>query len=351
MQLLLSGCPKTRVGYSQHTNTAVKTCIIGTNLCAEAVIIASFRIPTEQFPDASSFHDKEVLIVTFLQMRCFLSLAKTRKMSAAAAAMDLSLSTFSKYISRMEDELTVKLFYKNHQDLTLTREGNLIYPSIEYMVKQYDDQFMEIYKHTSLYESTVNIVLTQHQLQIVQKLIGFIEAEPKVRLELKESSANDVCTMLDSGVADVGIIYEQLLDKKYPVITPLRQDRLVAVVSEKHPLAMRGTVSVNDLRNDTFYLYKGDHLMHQYLLRVCIEAGFAPKEDHSDLRLSTILLNVAAGTGVSLLSEYMVEAVGVSGNKLLHLKEEPQLTLCAICATEYPVEIIWKLIRFLHPVE
>ena len=43
-----------------------------------------------------------------MQMKCFLSLAKTQKMSETAAIMCLSLSTLSKYIDRMENELSLR---------------------------------------------------------------------------------------------------------------------------------------------------------------------------------------------------------------------------------------------------
>jgi len=45
ISLLYIWHPKTQVGYSQRTNTLVKTCNISQNLCAEPVTIASFWIP------------------------------------------------------------------------------------------------------------------------------------------------------------------------------------------------------------------------------------------------------------------------------------------------------------------
>jgi DNA-binding transcriptional LysR family regulator len=281
-------------------------------------------------------------------MKCFLSLAKTQKMSETAAAFGLSLSTLSKYIDKMEDELSAPLFLKKLSRQMLTREGELIYPSIEYIVKQYDDQRAENYKYTSRYESSINVAFGFQQAHIMRHLTAFIKECPRAQLNVTEGSASEVCAMLDSGAADVGIVYEQIVGKKYPLTFSLSNDKLCAIISKNHPLADRETVSLSQLQKETFFLYKGDHLMYRYLLNVCITAGFVPNVEQSTLRVSTILLNVAAGNGVSLLSEKTVANLqSITGNVALQLSENPLLTLCAICATEYPNKSIERLMEFL----
>jgi len=273
-------------------------------------------------------------------MKCFISLAKTQKMSETANALGLSLSTLSKYIDRMEDELSARLFDKSLSRKKLTHEGELIYPSIKYIVKQYDDLSAEIYRFSSIFESTIKVAIGFQQSHIMRQLTEFIKEYPKIKVEVTESSASDVCAMLDSGVADVGVVYEQIIDKKYPISFPLGNDRLCAVVSERHPLSDCKTVSMSQLRGEKFFLYKGDNLMYRYLLNVCIAAGFVPKVEHSTLRMSTLLMNVAAGNGVSLLSEKTIDMQNISGNVPLYLEENPLLTMCAVSVAEYPCRLL-----------
>jgi len=288
--------------------------------------------------------------MTYLQMTCFISLAKTQKMSETAAALGLSLSTLSKYIDRMETELGVQLFYKQLSRKILTPEGELIYPNIRYIVKQYDDLRTDLFSHTSFYDSSINVAIGFQQSHIMRQLIAFMKEHPKIRFSVTEGLASEVCTMLDSGTADVGIVYEEIISKKYPISFPLSDDRLCAVVSESHPLSKCGTISISELQDDKFFLYKGDHLMYRHLLNICISAGFVPNVEHSTLRMSTILLNVAAGNGISLLSEKTIEMHDIDGNAVLHLEENPLLTLCAVCAMEYPGKSINTLMQFLDSV-
>lgn len=288
--------------------------------------------------------------MTFFQMKCFLSLSQTRKMSVTASAMGLSLSTLSKHIDRMEDELAAPLFCKKGHRATLTQEGELIFPSIEYMVKQHEEQCDQVQKFKRGNKMTAHVALAFHQKQIIRRLIQFMDAEPAIKLHITEASASDVCAMLEDGSADIGILYDQLVAKKPSLSMLLRRDEIVAVVSHRHPLAGRGTISLSELRDETFFLFKGDHLMYQHQLRACISAGFAPHEERGDMRVSTILLSVASGAGVSLLVGNTVDTLKVSGVTPLRLEERPILTMSAISASVYLSEVQQKILGFLRPL-
>ncbi|MCL2366423.1 MAG: LysR family transcriptional regulator [Oscillospiraceae bacterium] len=285
--------------------------------------------------------------MTYLQMICFISLAETQKMSITASALGLSLSTLSKYIDRLEDEFSVTLFIRKGSRKVLTREGELIYPSIKYMAKQYDDMRRELRTHTSPYDSHISIGIGYQQSHVMRQLTAFIKAHPKVEVAVTECSSNEICSMLNSGRADIGIVYEQIISKKYPRAHPISQDKLCAVVSTDHPLAQCKTISTNALQGEKFLLYKGDSLMYRYLLNVCIAAGFVPDVEYSTLRLSTLLINVAAGNGVTLLTEKTVDIQNISGVVALNLSENPLLTTCAVSLAEYPDQLHDTLIQYL----
>lgn len=286
--------------------------------------------------------------MTIFQMKCFLSLAKTKKMSATAEQMGLSLSTLSKYIDRMECELSAPLFSKTLSRQVLTREGELIYPSIEYIVKQYDDMCACSYKYTSHYESSISVVFGFHPQRTMRHIAAFLKDNPQIMLNVTEGSATEVCEMLDAGTADIGIVYEQFIDKKYPLTIPLYNDRLCAVVAKDHPVADRETISISELQDEKFFLYRRDYLMYRYLLHACIAAGFVPTVEHSDMRFSTILLNVAAGNGVTLLPESIIPTLHVRNTVTLNLYENLPLTLCAVSASEYPDESRDMLLRYFQ---
>jgi len=285
--------------------------------------------------------------LTYIQMTCFISLAATQKMSETAAALGLSLSTLSKYIDRMENELSTILFERHLSRRVLTREGELIYPNIKFIVKQYDDLRENMSGFTSFYHSSIKVAICFQQAHIMRQLTEFMRKYPKIKIEIIEASASEVCAMLDSGAADVGIVYEQIIDKKFPLSYILSINKLCAVVSQSHPLAVCDTVDLLQLKHEKFILYKDDDLMYRYLLNVCIADGFVPRVEQSRMRMSTVLINVSGGNGISLFSEETIEMQEIGGNVILKLNEAPRLTTIAICKTEFPNYTIGALIRFI----
>ena len=281
--------------------------------------------------------------MTFLQMKCFLSLAKTQKMSVTADAVGISLSTLSKYVDKMENELSVKLFIKNQRHIILSQEGELILPSIEHIIRQYDEQRAKMTRYSSPNQATINVVLAYYQSRVLHRLFAFMNIEPDITLSITEDPANNICATLDSGEADIGFVYKQLLDKKYPVMFSLSKDRLVAVVSENHPLANRGTISLKELQDETFCFFENDLFMYRYQMQVCVAAGFVPKIEHNGFRMNTILQYVATGNCVSLFADSTSRISGVS---VLKLEENPPLTMCAVTASLYHSEALDKLLTF-----
>ena len=73
------------------------------------------------------------------QMRCFVRLAATKKLTETANMEGIRASTVSKYLDGMESELKAELFRKSPGGLELTKEGEIIYPTISFIVKKYDD--------------------------------------------------------------------------------------------------------------------------------------------------------------------------------------------------------------------
>ncbi|MDR2501732.1 MAG: LysR family transcriptional regulator [Oscillospiraceae bacterium] len=285
--------------------------------------------------------------MTLLQLKCFLGFAGMRRMSDTAAVYKLSPSTLSKQMERLQDELNVRLFDKTGSGVALSQEGQLIFPGVEYIVKQYDELYAEMSRYSDGERPALRIVIAFHQQRIMRALFEFMSSEPGIKLEITEAPAASVRAMLDSERADAGIIYRELLDKKYPNEVTIGKDRLVAVVSAAHPLAGRESVSVRELADETFYFFRGDRLMYQHQLRLCISAGFVPREERSDYRVRTILQHVAHGGGVSLLAENAVGAVSNSGVSVLHLEENPVFTMCAFFPKAYLPAMSEKLAKFL----
>ena len=63
-----------------------------------------------------------------IQLKCFISVARTLSFSEAARRNYVSQSTVSRYIRDLEKEFGVKLFERTRREVILTNEGKLLLP-------------------------------------------------------------------------------------------------------------------------------------------------------------------------------------------------------------------------------
>jgi DNA-binding transcriptional LysR family regulator len=286
--------------------------------------------------------------LTVLQMKCFVSLVNTKKQADTASVLGIQSSTLSKYIEHMENEFSIKLFQKTTDGLELTKEGALLYPSIQFMLKKYEDMIQQLGAFTPKWPLKINIVSMFHQSQIIKITNDFLKNNPYIQVSILEKSVQEAQKALDAKSADAAIIYKELLPKKYLHTYTLQEVELVAVFNRKHPLAEREMISLSELKDESFILFKGDAPMYSFLLHTCISADFVPNEMSLDLRMYTILDYLRENKGVSLLMKNVVEGFPDDRLAVVSLKEKPKLTMSMVFPTDYPSQACEKMISFIR---
>ena len=290
---------------------------------------------------------KEANAVTVMQMKCFISLVYTKKQVDTATIMGIHPSTLSKYIEHMESEFAAKMFVKTANGLEMTKEGKLLYPRIQYMMKKYEDLLTEISGYTTKWPMKINVISMFHQSQIIKIVNNFMEQYPYINLSVEENTVNGVQQALDKQTVDAAIIYKEFLPRKYLYTFPISEADLVAVVNKNHPLADRTSISVSELKDEQFILFKGDFPMYAFLLHTCISADFVPNEMDLDLRMYTIMEYLCKNNFVSLLMRNVVENFNDDRLVALSLTEQPRLTMSLICPANYPSQACEKLIDYI----
>jgi DNA-binding transcriptional LysR family regulator len=285
-----------------------------------------------------------------MQMKCFISLVNTKKQVDTANIMGVHPSTLSKYIEHMESEFAAKMFVKTANGLDLTKEGRLLYPRIQFMMKKYEDLITEISGYTSKWPMKINVISMFHQSQIIKIVNDFLEKYPYINLSIEENTVSGVQQALDKQTVDAAIIYKELLPRKFLYTFPIKEVDLVAVVNKDHPLAKQNAISVSELKDERFILFKGDFSMYSFLLHTCISADFVPNEMDLDLRMYTIMEYLCKNNFASLLMRNVVENFNDDRLVAISLKERPRLTMSLICPTNYPSQASEKLIDYINSI-
>jgi DNA-binding transcriptional LysR family regulator len=130
------------------------------------------------------------------------------------------------------------------------------------------------------------------------------QAQPAIRVELRQMSLPDQIAAFHEGRLDVGFVRRAIEDSALES-ERLRQEPLVVVLPSGHRLAARRRIGLHALAAEPFVLLPRAIAPRLYdlVLNSCRECGFVPRVPHEADHPQTVLNLVAAGIGVSLVPE------------------------------------------------
>lgn len=142
-------------------------------------------------------------------LRCFLTVSNTRSFSAAAARLNVTQSTVSHQIARLEEHLGKQLFERTTRNCRITADGRDLIPYAARVLQSVDEMEQNFKPH--LITGTVVIgVPDDYYLfdPITEALRGFMTDKPGVAVEMKAGlAANHVRDLRDRNL-DLALLRE-----------------------------------------------------------------------------------------------------------------------------------------------
>ncbi len=240
----------------------------------------------------------------------FIAVVENTSYLEAAEKLNLSQSALSKTIMKLEETLNVKLFDRSTRRVTLTPVGELVYRDAKQLLERYDVLINDV--HAFQEASNQTIVLgalpTLFTPAYTIRFKKYRDSHPEVNLMLSEE--DDEKLLLDSLLKEqiklASLRKGALSDNRFHFY-PIAHERLCLVVPANHPLAERVEVSLSELKNEQFILYRPTNSLYQLCLDACLEAGFEPNILLT-ARAESILSSVSIGLGISLMTENTASA-------------------------------------------
>ena len=252
----------------------------------------------------------------FRLLKYFLAVARTENISRAAAELNISQPALSRQLMDFEDELGVKLFFRNKRRTTLTEAGYLLKRRAEEINALIDKTLDEISNSREGVSGNIKIGCGETAgMQIIARAIRELTAEfPMIHCHLYSMDYNGVKEGLDKGILDFGVLIQPAPPKNYSYIEIAHKDIWGVIMRKDSPLAALDKICAEDL--DGLPLI----ISQQALGKKELENWFG--KDSSALNIVatyTLIYNA------SLMAE---EGIGyvLSLDKLLNLTENSLLT-------------------------
>ena len=236
------------------------------------------------------------LLYSGRKLLLLLHLADARSASGAAGAMNLTQSGVSMALSRLENTLGLRLFYRDLQGMRPTDAGAKLILRARRMRAELRHALSELASAGGEPVGTVVIgALPLSRTDLLPRAISAcLDQAPGVQVEVVEAPGDTLIARLRADEIDAVLtVPGSGFDPKGLIVEPLLTDELIVAAAADHPLARRRALSLHDLAQHRWIL-PGRHSVS----RTAFEGQFtanglpppAPEVQTADLTLIRQLL-------------------------------------------------------------
>ena len=267
-------------------------------------------------------------------LHVFLTVATEKSFSRAAERLLRTQPAVSLALQRLERELGEKLLDRSAKDLILTDAGRTVLDyarRFESLQQELENSLAEL-RDNSAGRLTIgaNESTTLYLLRHIER---YRELYPKIKVQVRRSLSSKIPNELLDGNLELGVISydpgDERLKSKVIYI-----DALALVVSPRHRLAHRKTISISELGSETFIAHNVLSPYREVVLRE-FQAHKVPLRMEVEMpTIESIRKMVQNDNGVAFLPRMCVE------------QEIEQKLLCEVRIKEMHVE---RKIRLIYP--
>jgi LysR family transcriptional regulator, hydrogen peroxide-inducible genes activator len=260
--------------------------------------------------------------MTLTELKYIVAVAREKHFGKGADACHVSQPTLSVAIKKLEEELQVKLFERNANEITVTPLGEEIVRQAQSVLEQ-ADSIREIAKRGKdplAGSLRLGVIYTIGPYLLPDLVRQVIARTPQMPLMLQENFTVKLLEQLRTGEIDCAILAEPFPDANL-AIASLYDEPFMAAVPSTHALAARSSVSAEELKQETMLLLGTGHCFRDHVLEVCPEfARFSSsaegiRKSFEGSSLETIKHMVAAGMGITLVPRLGVPKEALAAKK------------------------------------
>ena len=236
------------------------------------------------------------------ELKYFTQVAISANYSAAAEKLYISQPALSKVIQKMERELGTKLFYTEHRQQCLTPEGQQLYEKASKVIAEYDEISEAVHTDKGFCSGHVHIGFPDvaGTCFFCELIANFSHQYPNIKLHIREDGSQRILSDVESGALDVGCVVLPVPEDSFDASLFVR-DSSCLVVSKDHPLARRDSVSLKELRDESFILLGAEFSTHYDIKTALQQAGFEPNIVMLSSQWDFVIQMVRLNYGISVL--------------------------------------------------
>lgn len=278
------------------------------------------------------------------QLYYYMELCKQKNFTEAGYACNMTQGALSKQIRKLENELGITLIHRNTRKFELSKEGEIFLSYAKKMTGTYEEMLKNVQKNQEIKIGCMPVLAPYHFARLVA---DFRKEYPDIKLVIDERIASEI--QENSDRYDFLILRENMMeDQKKFRFSPLYDDKLCAVLYEKHPLYGRDRLQLKELKDDVFIFPERGSGSYEVFYKSCEKAGFEPKIAFEFPQANTIMSFVSEGVGVTITFSTVYREAKCAGVKMIPLEDELHSVISLFYRKNKPLDYAKK--QFLNYV-
>lgn len=225
----------------------------------------------------------------------------------AAVKLGLTQSAVSHAIASLESDWGFSILSRGRSGIHLTSNGELVLPYIREVLKWNEQLGQEVSTINGLQVGTIRIgTFASVSIQWLPEIMKhFNKSHPSIEIRLMEGDYEDIEHWISTGAVDFGFM-SLPPSKKFDVL-PLKKDRMLCILPDKHPLSKLEKVQLEEVKGEMFIMPKTS--CDNDVRRIFKETNITPNIKFELADDQAIISMVQNEMGISILPEMVLYRV------------------------------------------
>lgn len=230
------------------------------------------------------------------------AVAKYQNFTRAAEEINVSQSSLSQQINKLESELGVRLFDRTTRKVKLTPAGVDFVRHANNVLQEIDEAKRTIQEYLTVERGHIDLGVFPPlgSFQFTTLIADFQRNFPGVKLSFFEAECEELIGMLLDSKINLAFLSE--IEGAPVIFHNLLVDEIGLIVNSFHPLAVQQSVSLSELANESFIIPTPTSGIYKSFVAACNEQGFNPKIIYHCNQIDTNVGLVQANMGIGVLS-------------------------------------------------
>lgn len=238
----------------------------------------------------------------FQQLEQFVTVARTKNFTRAAKELNLSQSSLSRAILKLEDQLGQPLFERKPREVVLTDLGELLLGRAKEILKLVEDTFSLLSEAKQHGRIRLGAIPTIAPYFLPGLLNGFAKKHPNITVIVQEDTTDNLIRRCSHGEIDLAILAIPVMTKDLDV-RALFVEELLLVVPPDHSLASTKEITVEAIEKYPFIMLNEAHCLSDNIESYCRQQSVQPVSIERISQIATVQELVALGHGISIVPE------------------------------------------------